>query len=611
MSDDSSLERTVRQAQTVVPFGVGAIYDFRGESFVACDTTQWRYGKELVSERLAQELGVAGFKMAPEVPRFGTPRRTPYARFPQWLFCGTCRRMTYVRRRDEKLDEPQTCSVCRGNPQLIPMRFVLVCSEGHLGDFPWTYWAHSRATAPNQRGCKSWDLSLDVHKERGVGLGALTVRCRTCSAERSLQGITSDESIRSLGIRCSGRQPWQRPDDAEECTASPKVLQRGASNLYFASVASALDIPPESRRSTIPDLGAAIRAHERFDIIASNPDGPIANILVHAVADEVGCSDEDVRQVVEQEIVNRAGGAPAPDSSGIAEDRQSAEWVALLNPEPETDHRQTFASRRVDLTDGGAGRPAVQELDALVAEVRSVTRLREVRALTGFQRYDLDQGSELAPDLGAGLDWLPAVEVFGEGIFISLNEAPVQAWETGAEVNRRLQSVRRRHEQSFLKGRVDHVTPRFVLVHTFAHLLLRRLAFEAGYPAASLRERIYARPPNESGGPQAGVLIYTAAGDYDGTLGGLVRMGEPPRLAHTVLAALEEAMWCSSDPVCIESSGQGYGGLNLAACHACALLAETSCTHWNLLLDRGLILGKGDVPGLFQDVVEAAMTGEE
>ena len=88
-----------------------------------------------------------------------------------------------------------------------------------------------------------------------------------------------------------------------------------------------------------------------------------------------------------------------------------------------------------------------------------------------------------------------------------------------------------------------------------------------------------------------GVLIYTASGDSEGSLGGLVRQGEPGRLEDTILAAIHNAEWCSSDPICIQSPGQGPESCNLAACHNCALLPETCCECGNRLLDRGTIVG--------------------
>ena len=147
----------------------------------------------------------------------------------------------------------------------------------------------------------------------------------------------------------------------------------------------------------------------------------------------------------------------------------------------------------------------------------------------------------------------------------------------------------RRHQE------LRPITPRFVLLHTFAHLLINQLVQDCGYGSASLRERIYSA---DGDSPMAGILIFTAAGDSEGTMGGLVRMGQSDRLEEVIRRALEKARWCSTDPVCIESKGQGPDNCNLAACHSCALLPETSCEEQNRLLDRGVVIGTIEKPGL-------------
>jgi hypothetical protein len=131
------------------------------------------------------------------------------------------------------------------------------------------------------------------------------------------------------------------------------------------------------------------------------------------------------------------------------------------------------------------------------------------------------------------------------------------------------------------------VIPRFVLLHTLSHLLTNQLIYECGYGSASIRERLYSAEGETS---TAGILLYTAAGDSEGTMGGLVRVGKPGRLEGVLRRALEKARWCSTDPVCIESP-QGPDTCNLAACQSCTLLPETSCEEQNRLLYRGLVVG--------------------
>lgn len=235
-------------------------------------------------------------------------------------------------------------------------------------------------------------------------------------------------------------------------------------------------------------------------------------------------------------------------------------------------------------------------------------KLRETRAFVGFSRIfpgdDLTQEERLKLMALEKKRWLPAIIVRGEGIFLKFREDRLGEWleRAGAmhegrlsTMNQNLGNLReKRHQQQKL------ITPKHVLIHTFSHLLINELVYECGYGSASLRERIYSA---DGENPMSGVLIYTAAGDSEGSMGGLVQMGQPGRLEAVVARALEKARWCSSDPVCIESKGQGPDNCNLAACHSCALVPETSCEEQNRLLDRGVVVGTIDHPkmGFFSD----------
>lgn len=225
-------------------------------------------------------------------------------------------------------------------------------------------------------------------------------------------------------------------------------------------------------------------------------------------------------------------------------------------------------------------------------------RLREVRALCNFTRIDPPSGwndpspGKFAPLSASSKDWLPAVEVRGEGIFIALNPARVATWEGIASAR-----IARLHQQFRLQWqertkRTDDpprtITPRLVLLHTLAHVLIRQLSLECGYSSSSLRERLYAA---EGDGAMAGLLIYTASADADGTLGGLVREGRADRLERIIAEAIDACKWCSSDPLCIASISTLSDATNLAACHCCAMVSETSCEEFNRFLDRATLIG--------------------
>ena len=128
---------------------------------------------------------------------------------------------------------------------------------------------------------------------------------------------------------------------------------------------------------------------------------------------------------------------------------------------------------------------------------------------------------------------------------------------------------------------------RYVLLHTFAHAMIREFALESGYSAAGIAERIYARAGDR---PMAGILLYTAAPDSEGTLGGLVSLGRRDRLGGLIGQALEAARLCTSDPLCADHDPRDRGELFGAACHACMFAAETSCERGNHYLDRALLV---------------------
>ncbi|WP_104524522.1 DUF1998 domain-containing protein [Blastococcus atacamensis] len=590
--------RSLRLGQTVSPFGVGAILDVLGESLMATDISEWPYEHtvRVESPRLEEKLGVKELRSPPSSPAEPSSKAPglKYERFPRWLFCQNCRRMHRSSTHEETGKAP-ACAACDGH--LVPMRFIAVCTRrGHAMDVPWDTWAHSEYESEDQRKCQNRKLRFETREGGTQGLASLVIRCETCKARRHLGDLTAKDSLKRIGVRCSGKQPWQR-GGFPACDERVEVVQRGATNVTMADVTTALDIPEPARPPR--DHVTEIRQHRNFEDVASAPTGPRAAVLIGLIAEDVGVSEDLVLQVAQ------AGTASSDDLLETRAGLLADEWRAFQqvgdDPDARTGSRDFVISPSTIVAK--ASNAVEDELSDRIEDVVLVHRLREVRVQHGFRRYALD--ADLVPvELGPRIRerWLPAVESFGEGIFLALDEDEVGRWEEQPAVVQRAAKLERRRQESLLGSRLTPVSPRVLLVHTFAHLLMRQLAFSCGYSAASLRERVYASP-----GPagQAGLLVYTASGDAEGTLGGLVRQGEEPRLARSVVAALESAAWCSADPVCRESPGQGLGSLNLAACHGCSLVAETSCESSNVLLDRVLVVGDDETPGYFGDLVTA------
>lgn len=234
-----------------------------------------------------------------------------------------------------------------------------------------------------------------------------------------------------------------------------------------------------------------------------------------------------------------------------------------------------------------------------IKNISLITKVREVIALLGFTRIN-PQDSEpseskpqsFVPVKEKETNWYPAYQVRGEGIFIEFNETDIDKWmEENPDVQKRAEQLNRNYKQSmFGEKRPRRITAKYLLLHTISHLLIKQLSFDCGYSIASLKERIYCGEKAD-GKQMAGILIYTAGGDTEGTLGGLVRQGRPDVFPRVFRKAIETARICSGDPVCSLSSGQGRDSLNLAACYSCALIPETSCEDFNAFLDRGVVVG--------------------
>jgi hypothetical protein len=319
------------------------------------------------------------------------------------------------------------------------------------------------------------------------------------------------------------------------------------------------------------------------------PEDQIEKALQITVNEDPGGEEED--------------GACDPEAEGDEEPATSGQVEVEYRWEEFSALREPRDSEMLTIRESG-----LENYDRIVqrhfARVTLVDRLRETRVLTGFTRLTPDlesvaQGREMMwrdqPPPNSPQNWLPGSITHGEGIFLEFDQEKLDEWESREDVIRRIGLLQSRYENSRFYDEEKEITPRFVLTHTFAHLLINRLVFECGYSTAALRERLYVSAEDNTS--MAGVLIFTAAGDSDGTMGGLVRMGQPGYLEPVIESALAEAEWCSADPICMEAAeqgGQSPESLNLAACHNCALTPETSCEEFNHFLDRGTAVGFGD-----------------
>ena len=630
----------VRRSQFVAPFGPGAMQVLAdGTSVVTAGLDHWFPQTETLDQeefrirewRLERHLGVDALYSPPDYrdtykanrDQYNTGLQVPVLRFPAWSFCPRCRALTpsplHVPDRPRCTNPACPRQKASWAPYLAQVPFVALCERGHLQDFPWNEWVHRSATP----SCRSPKLKL---KTLGGGtLASQRVVCETCRKDRSLEGVTSVERSRELedettyltanldkgnDFSCRGAMPWLGLDTQGQPCGSPlRGSLRGASNVYYALVKSSIFIPEASTAGIDPAVLAALEEQTIARARASLRDvlegQQLTAVRLRRAAKNnafrlEGFTDPQIDAALA--LLENQGNTT--DASVMA---QTAAVTAVQAPfRQEEFERIRSTTESAELVVREPETVSSGQIAAFVPRVRLVEKLRETRVLSGFNRIFAESSSaDTAARMALlrryqpadGMSWLPAYTVLGEGIYLELDPDRLTTWEAEPDVQRRLAPIVRRFQAVAADRHLADrdVTPRLVLMHTLAHLLINQLTYECGYSSASLRERLYVSPGHDG---MSGLLIYTAAGDSEGTLGGLVRMGQPERFETVLRNAVTNALWCSSDPVCMESHGQGPDSCNLAACHSCALLPETACEEFNRFLDRGLVSGTLEAPGL-------------
>ncbi|WP_433320167.1 DrmB family protein [Micromonospora chersina] len=537
-------------------------------SYIVLGLDSWRINdREETSEpRLQRALRIDKLYLPPaESEDYGAALK----RFPEFYTCQDCRLLQPYGRFGGR---GSTCA-CGGS--LIPSRFVLACDDGHLEDFPYRKWVH-RGSPDGAVSCMR-DLKM-VTTGRTASLRSIQIECG-CGRKASMEGAFRRSELRRLGIRCSGARPWLRDAAKVDCARPPRTLQRGSSAAWFGMVRSSLAIPPWSEKvQTAIDRYYTMWRTSSDDVIAQQAEA--VGILKR------GITGKQVVDAVRKRARFEEEGTTAEPGDLDAELR-AEEYEQLCTGTSGDEEYDDFECRPVE------GAPPMPQ----IGQVMKVTRLREVRVLQSFTRVEPPSAADAATrhaSLTVGdPEWLPAMEVIGEGVFLRTSEPLLREWEqreavvdrAGLLIANHAALLRRRAEAAGRPTPPTRLTARAILLHTLAHVLINEWSLDSGYSASAMRERLY------TDGETAGLLIYTATSDSAGSLGGIVRQADPDRLARTLRSALRRAQWCSADPLCMESETGGADSLNLAACHVCSLLPETSCEHNNTLLDRGLLIG--------------------
>ena len=555
----------LRPNQIITTFGPGSIVDAVKDSVIILDIPYWKdKGMRIIDGRLASYLNVDAFYM----PRTSFAHDIPVQSFPRWHVCSNlkCGRLFDASESfnlEKYLKYGVTCPDC--GRKAYPARFITICENGHMSDFPWRWWVHHGDT-----DCKG---RLRMYSTGNTStLSDIWVEC-SCGARRSMSGATQAQNFE--GLSCRGTHPFRPNSRPEHCEKPVIPSQRGASNVYFAVTRSAISIPP-----WINPLYNLIDEHLR-DIEQAKK-----------MAVSFGRSEEEGLQHIYQEYFSDYARVEF-DAAYERRMKNIKEFTEIKRMEYEaiTHHNDpTYQSNKKHFK--AEEDPLPGYLSRYFSRIIRITRLREVRVLLGFTRVDApDPDADEQPNivrLNKGRDerWLPAVEVNGEGIFIEFNMQTLEKWLSKPHVKsiseKYIASYREYCESKDWTIKTDRNAV-YVLMHTFAHLLIKQMALSSGYSSSAIRERIY------FGDKMSGILLYTGSSDKEGSLGGLVELGTAEQMTTLMCDAFQEALVCTNDPECMNTLPAGKNS-NGAACHSCCMISETACENGNRMLDRGLVV---------------------
>lgn len=516
--------------------------------------------------------------------------------FPKWLYCNKCHSFKHISdwyrnwqsalsninpdEITESFQEPK-CGICylkarndsknkqykghfNSNLCLEQVRFIMTAPNGKIKDLPWDRWNTAIKGSKDEEGgkimlnydefcCENQDLEYKK-SDTFEDYTGIRIKCRNCKKENSLSGL--------FGLKI-------RAEKDENIFYKPVL--RSSNSVYYPIIFNSIFIPTPENDLTLEQIND-INTLNKFEI------------SIEDISSKTGVSIDDIARLLNIEI---------EQTVETESEYRFREYNYILSDLIQLSDRN-FIGEKV----------AADNLTSyFIKSLVKIKRLKMTSVQTGYTRqepYDKDEFLQIGTPLKIQYtsskanitEILPAIESFGEGVFIELDEEALQNWysEHQIEIDKRLKRIIDNSSETEIpsnkSSKSNYHNAKFILIHTLSHLLIKEFEFICGYPATSLSERLYVDTDMQ------GLLIYTIAG-AEGSYGGLVSQATPGRFEKLVQSALLRANDCASDPVCYNSEGQGVAGQNLAACYCCALLPENSCEEFNSNLDRAVLIDSG------------------
>lgn len=583
--------------------GIGSVIDTIDCSIIIESFDNWHYPKELnqyiiIDDRLLNRLK-ARFPLLKQIVSIPTEdgfEVQPQANiFPKWFYCPRCKRFMHYNDWKNHWQDKNNFNIQCFNPEckgehLEQVRFVMTCDNGHIQDLPWNFWNNRKPvdeTKENsdseeenstkivlkyEKCCEEQQLIYEISNEN-TDLSGIRIKCQKCGKSESLKGIFNFQQ------KCSGQKYWLGFQNGsfvppEECDEKAIVKIKSSNSIYYANTLSSLWIP-------INNILALNKEH-RLLIDKWKERGKEKESIIEDMFLDYDLPKELSRQYLDEQT----------DEYVTELLYRKAEYEYFITKQQPEDKKIRF--RQIEVKNQLLGFEKLVKID----------KLKKTTVQTSFTRNEpIDVDSILVGDTEYVKNYnvkrqslsknnfetrvLPAVESYGEGILFILDKKLLNEWESNELIINRANIIKQHGLSSEWKSHqieAARITPRKILIHSLAHLLIREFEYICGYPMSSLQERLYVDKTMNG-------FLISAYDGTDGYLGGLSKLcNNIDNLNKIIHSALNRAKNCSLDPICYESEGQGIAQLNLAACHSCTLLPETSCEHGNLFLDRKLVV---------------------
>lgn len=581
----------IRKSQLITGFGPGSIVnDLEGDGLMILAPRHWSNTSRLKSpvqnETLRQKLGAKMLVSIKEAGNESFPDITA-VRIPRWSYCSRCRLMTKQASfslRKSKCSNPECSSKkYRGKKStLVTVRLLAMCEKGHIADFPFQEFIH---------GDTDWeDHSLTYNIDsRKSGMSSVLIKCETCNKSKRLDGVLSNQLTEKHNLTCRGESPWLLEDNQlikkEKCDKDLVGVQKSSSNIYFPIVQRSIAIPIES---------------DVDDIITSSFEDFNIREKVNSILSENDFPREVVWKIVKS------------FSNRMLNDSHKEQAMHYFYNPPNVELNSSFEELEyhafnkfvgsVKNKDWSGYRYSGLDLEfswaSLFEEIIPMDRIKITNAFCGFSRVkpfeeiEDESLSKLSNRIKQSYGYKNIIEdvfvdeIRGEGIFFKIDYAKLSLWANHDDVKNEYKKLG--DDAKSVLNKKYRNPEQFLALHSLSHALIHSFSKQSGYPLSSLSEIIYTpRLGDETS--YSGILIFTANSDGDGSLGGLYSLGEKKRLSVILNGLVKDNKWCSSDPVCSGYGASGVQSSNLAACHNCLILPETSCGYFNEYLHRGFL----------------------